>query len=115
MNQSAGGRRDPFNYWDLYSVPTGMPPVRNDSVSAPDINAVISRFGASGSATADPTVGPFPPAPAYHTAYDRGSPIVTPAPMPPNPNYSWLRTAPNGAIAANDINAAIGQFGHSCI
>jgi hypothetical protein len=99
-----GGLRDPFNFWDFYDVPVGTPPVRDKMVNIIDIGAINLRFGAVGDPTIDP-LSPPPPAPAYHTAFDRNSPIG-----PDN----WNLGAADGAINIIDIGAAIVQFGHTC-
>jgi hypothetical protein len=104
-DEAIGGLRSPKNFWDFYDVPTGPSLTRNRSVAAPDIFAVLNRFNSSG----NPGVSPFsmpPPAPAYHPAYDRG---------PSSGPNVWNLTAANGSIAATDVFAVIGQFGHSCV
>jgi hypothetical protein len=47
-----------------------------------------------------------PPAPGYHTAFDR-----TPAGMAPK----GQEQGPNGSISAQDIALGVGQFGHTCL
>jgi hypothetical protein len=97
-----GGQRDGESFWDFYDVPTGALLLRDRSVSAPDIFAVISRFNTSGNANIDPLS--IPPASGYHTAYDRGTAVGDP----------WDLTAANGSIASTDIFAVLAQFNHSC-
>lgn len=46
-----------------------------------------------------------PPAPAYHTSFDRG---------PSSGPNAWNLTAANGSIAGTDLFAILEQFGHSC-
>ena len=74
----------------------GTPPV--------DIGAINLRFGATGDPTGDPLSSP-PAAPAYHTAFDRGSPV--------GPDL-WNLGPPDGSINITDIGAAVAQFGHTC-
>ena len=100
----SGGGRDPHNFWDFFDVPTGAGPSKDKSVSAPDVFAVISRFNSEGDSGISPLSQP-PAAPAYHSAYDRG---------PSSGPNTWNLTAANGTIAATDVFAVIGQFGHSC-
>jgi hypothetical protein len=100
----SGGGRDQHNFWDFFDVPTGAGPSRDKSVAAPDVFAVIFRFNSEGDSGISP-LSPPPAAPAYHPAYDRGPSA--------GPN-TWNLTAANGTIAATDVFAVIGQFGHAC-
>jgi hypothetical protein len=60
-----GGQRNPLSFWDLMSVFTGNPLVRDSSVSGGDISAIVQRFGSN-----DATPG----------AFDRNSdPLSTPS------------------------------------
>jgi hypothetical protein len=102
-SQFSGGLRNFGVFWDFFDVPTGGSFLRDKSISAPDIFAVIGRFNAVGDSGIDPLSTP-PPPPAYHTAYDRGSAVGDP----------WDLSAANGSIASTDIFAVIGQFNHSC-
>jgi subtilisin-like proprotein convertase family protein len=102
-SEVSGGRRNPNNFWDFYDTPTGAGLTRDKNVSSLDIFQVIGRFNATGSPAIDPLSTP-PAAPAYHTAYDRGSPVGDP----------WDLTAANGTISGTDIFGVIGQFNHSC-
>jgi hypothetical protein len=108
-SKTLGGQRNPHNFWDLFDVWTGTVPnmVRNQAVAAPDINNVISRFGASGAATsvADALTEPSSSS-GYHAAYDRG-PVIGSSP--------WHLGPANGSVAATDINAVIAQFGDNCL
>ncbi len=104
-NPALGGQRDPDYFWDFFDVPTGSPLARDRAVTAGDIAGVVQRFGATGSAAGDPLSLP-PPAPAYHTAYDRGG--VMPGQDP------WDLQPADGSITAGDIAASVAQFGHSC-
>jgi hypothetical protein len=104
-NQVLGGLRDPNNFWDFFDVPVGAPPARDRVVSGGDIAAVVARFGAFGDPGGDP-LAPAPPAPAYHTAFERGG-------MTPGSDL-WDLLPPNGSISSADIGAVVAQFGHSC-
>lgn len=99
-----GGRRNPHSFWDFYDVPTGPSLAKDKAVSGQDIFAVLAHFNAEGDADIDP-LSPPPPAPAYHTSYDRG-PLAGPNP--------WNVGPANGAITGLDIFAILAQFGHSC-
>ena len=46
-----------------------------------------------------------PPAPAYHTAYDRGPAVG---------GDVWDLGPADGSIASTDIFAMLGQFTHAC-
>jgi hypothetical protein len=96
-------------FWDFFDVWTGSVPnlVKNKAVAAPDFFAVLSRFGASGSATTvqDALTEPSS-ATGYHAAFDRGA--------PPPGGFPWELTAPDGSIAAPDFFRVLAQFGHSC-
>jgi hypothetical protein len=113
-----GGLRDPYNRWDFRDVPTGTFPnlTRNRAVAAPDINATVSHFGASDAGpfngidrNSDPVDTPVPPtlpiADGYHPAYDVGPAVG---------GLGHSRSAPDGAVAAPDINVTIAQFGNAC-
>lgn len=101
-----GGGRDPTNFWDFMDTPLGMPPSRDKTVSTGDITAVVQRFGSMGDPAGDPLSSP-PPAPAYHTAFDRRPPAM-------GTHYLALRP-PDGAVSVSDIAAVVFQFGHSCL
>jgi hypothetical protein len=102
-----GGQRSPFNFWDFYDVPTGSPLQRNGAVSASDFNAVLGRFGATGTATSvQDALSPPPPAPAYHAAYDRTPPLMGDDP--------WDLRQADGAISSVDFFSNLAQFGHGC-
>jgi hypothetical protein len=103
-DEREGGLRDPHNFWDFFDVPTGASMTRDGSISASDIFAVISRFNSTGDPGIDPLSTP-PPAPAYHSAYDRGVLVG---------NNPWNVGPPNGSIAATDIFNLLQQFNHSC-
>jgi hypothetical protein len=100
-----GGMRNPKDRWDFFDVPVGAPPARDRVVSGGDIAAVVARFGTFGDPGGDP-LAPAPPAPAYHTAFDRGG-------MTPGSDL-WDLLPPNGSISSADIGAVVAQFGHSC-
>ncbi len=95
--------RDPRILWDFFDVPTGTLLARDQSISGPDIFAVIGRFNTTGTPAIDPLS--TPPASGYHPAFDRGA-LVGPDP--------WDLGPANGSIAGPDIFAVIAQFNHSC-
>jgi hypothetical protein len=97
-NPVMGGMRNPYNFWDFFD------PTRDAAVSGVDFFSVLGRFGATGNAAIDPLSTP-PPAPAYHTRFDRG----TVAGSDP-----WDLGAPNGSISGTDFFAVLVQFGHAC-
>jgi hypothetical protein len=71
-----------------------------------DIFGVAGRFGATGDPSGDPLAGPIPPAPAYHTAFDRGAQV--------GPNQ-WDLGPPDGNVDLFiDIFGIMNQFGHNC-
>ena len=98
-DETFGGRRDYRNFWDFFD------PNRDGSVSVLDFLAILGRFGAVGDPLIDPLSDP-PPAPAYHTRFDR-----TGAPPGENP---WQSGPPDGVIALGDFLALLTQFGHTC-
>jgi hypothetical protein len=99
-----GGLRNRLNFWDFYDTPFMPGNVRDRVVNMADHMRVISRFGATGSTAINPLSAP-PPAPAYHTAFDRG---------PTSGPNAWNLTMPNGSISSTDIFAVVGQMGHDC-
>jgi hypothetical protein len=102
-SETSGGLRDPNNFWDFFDTPDNSNQ-RNKVVAGADFFRVLARFGSSGDPGGDPLSLP-PPAPAYHTAFDRG---------PSSGPNTWNLTAANGAIAGTDFFAFLEQFGHSC-
>lgn len=108
---SLGGLRDPFNYWDFRSVPTGSAFVRDGVIDIGDILAGVLRFGASGDPLGNPVpakpLASIPPPPAYHTAYDQGGGLTGSA-------GAWNRKGPDGILDIGDILATVLQFGHNC-
>ena len=104
-NAALGGRRDHLDYWDFFDTPDASG-YRDRHIDAFDIGAVVVRFGAVGDPEGDP-LSPPPPAPAYHTAFDRGGSI-------PGENL-WNLLPANGSINAFDIGAMVAQFGHTCV
>jgi hypothetical protein len=104
-DEQVGGLRDPEYFWDFYDVPTGIPLLPDGSVAGTDFFALLGRFGAVGDPDTDPLSTP-PPAPAYHTAYDRSS--------PPPGGDPWDSGPADGAIAGTDFFLMLAQFGHSC-
>ncbi|MEX2160016.1 MAG: flexitail domain-containing putative surface protein [Dehalococcoidia bacterium] len=115
-NPATGGQRNPKYFWDFYDVwtvktgnqlPLTNPSAweRNRVVNQSDIDAVTARYGASGSASADPLAPPTN-ASAYHPAYDRGAQT--------GPN-TWDRAPADGNIDLfNDIYGVAYQNGHDC-
>ena len=99
-----GGQRDAKNFWDFFDVPTGTPPTRDRMVLVNDIAAVAARFGSFGDVSRDPLSDP-PPAPTYHTAFDRS----------PAGSKIWEAGPPDGAIFITDVVTVMNQFGHSCL
>jgi hypothetical protein len=102
-DETLGGLRNPKIFWDFFDTPNASN-TRDKAVASADLFRVLDRFGATGDPMIDPLSAP-PPAPAYHTAFDRGPSSG------PNP---WNLTAANGSIASTDFFAALAQFGHSC-
>ena len=100
-----GGQRDHLDYWDFFDTPDASN-YRDRHIDVIDIAAVVARFGAVGEPDGDP-LSPPPPAPAYHTAFDRGGPV-------PGENL-WNLSPANGSINIIDIGAMIVQFGHTCV
>ena len=103
-NPATGGQRWPLDFWDFYDTPD-LNNVRDKAVTIVDLFAVGVRFGATGDPGGDPLAGPIPPAPGYHTAFDRGDQVG---------DNSWNRAAADGAITIGDIVAVALQFGHTC-
>jgi hypothetical protein len=103
-NPFEGGLRDPRNRWDFFDVPTGDPLNHDWQVSGMDFFQVVARFGASGDPSGSPAA-PWPAAPAYHTAFDRGESSGA---------YPWNLLAADGAITGRDFFAVLAQFGHTC-
>ncbi len=97
-----GGGRNPAYFWDFYDTPQ-----RDKVVSlVGDILGVAGRFGATGDPGGDP-LAPPPPAPAYHTAFDRSG--VLPG------GDRWDLGAADGVITLpDDILGVAAQFGHNC-
>jgi hypothetical protein len=99
----AGGLRSSKNIWDFFDTPAAGN-VRDAAITAGDLARVVGRFGSSGNKAIDPLSAP-PPAPGYHTAFDRTSLGETPNGEP---------QGPNGSVTAQDVALIVGQFGHSC-
>ena len=95
-----GGQRDPLDSWDFFD------PNFDRAVTLLDFLTVVARFGAVGDPDIDPHSSP-PPAPAYHTRFDR-----TGAPLGENP---WQSGPPDGVIAIGDFLALLAQLGHTCV
>jgi hypothetical protein len=93
-----GGMRNPLSFWDFFD------PNRDASVASVDFFMVLARFGATGNPAMGPLTAP-PPAPAYHTRFDRSAVVGT---------DPWDLGPPNGSIAVTDFFAAFAQFGHRC-
>lgn len=92
---AAGGERDPMSFWDFFDA------TRDGSVSGFDFFAVLSRFNAAGDPGIDP-LSAVPPAPGYHTAFDRTAGTTFTGP-------------PDGAVSGVDLFLALAQFNHSCL
>jgi alpha-tubulin suppressor-like RCC1 family protein len=104
-SQGTGGLRNPKSFWDFMDQYSGTSLVRNRSVTASDIAAVIARFGTNGDPGGDPLETPLDTN-SYHVIADRnGTEPGTP---------QWALRPPNGTITAGDIAAVIAQFGHTC-
>ena len=99
--RSAGGRRDPMNFWDFFDTPD-INNVRDKAITISDIGRIVARFGTFGDPAIDPLSQPLPS--GYHTAFDR-------TPLGPN---VWNLGAPNGSVMIQDIGLSVAQFGHSC-
>lgn len=102
-NPATGGLRDANYFWDFMDTPADGN-VRDRVITIADIVRTAARFGASGSPLIDPLSAPAP-APAYHTAFDRGG---------INGPYPWSQAPADGSITVADIVAVVGQFGHTC-
>ena len=104
-NPLFGGQRDPQIFWDFFD------PNRDRAISITDFFDLIARFGATdagGAAPINRTTDPLstpPPAPAYHTRFDRGGVVGA------NP---WNLGPPDGAITVTDFFSLLAQFGHTC-
>jgi hypothetical protein len=92
-----------LNFWDFFDTPDGSN-VRDKVITGLDYMRVVARLGATGSPSINP-LSPPPPAPAYHTAFDRG---------PSSGPNAWNLTPANGSIAGTDLFAILNQFGHDC-
>jgi alpha-tubulin suppressor-like RCC1 family protein len=86
---SAGGLRDPDNYWDYFN------PGQDGINRVPDITAVVEHFGQDANVQGS----------SYDVRYDR-----TPLAGAPQ----WQFGPPNGSIRVADISAAVNSFGHDC-
>ncbi len=113
-----GGRRDPYNRWDLMAVWHGSPLIRDKIVNAADLSAVVARFGATDTGAGDfdrnsnPTLTPnLPILPSgnranYHPSFDREGTLVG--------SNAWNLKPPNGNVGAAELANAVAQFGHNC-
>ncbi len=113
-----GGRRDPYNRWDLMAVWHGSPLIRDKIVNAADLSAVVARFGATdaGAGTFDrnsnPTLTPnLPILPSgnranYHPSFDREGSLVG--------SNAWNLKPANGNVGAGELANAVAQFGNNC-
>lgn len=111
---TTGGLRDPFNFWDVRSVPIGVSSVSDRAVSVSDVVAVVARFGSNDAgATAtvsrysNPIVTTVGTAPSYHPAFDTAGGLA-------GSSGGWNVKGPDGAVAVGDILAIVGQFGMNC-
>ena len=91
-----GGRRDPFNLWDVY-----------DTDASKSVDLFIDIFGVAGAFGADADDDPPGEPDGYSPALDRSAPLPGGDP--------WDMQAPDGTIDLfTDIFGVIYQFGHSC-
>jgi subtilisin-like proprotein convertase family protein len=102
-NAAQGGGRNPTNFWDFYDTP-GPGNVRDRAITAGDLARVVERFGSSGNKATDPLSAPPPPI-AYHPAFDRTPPGVSP---------NGIEQSANGSVTAQDLAVIVSQFGHTC-
>ena len=94
-----GGQRDANDFWDFFD------PTLDGAISILDFFALLERFGSGGDSSIDPLTAP-PPAPGYHTRFDRGPQIGA---------NGWNVAPPDGAVAITDFFTLLSQFGHSCL
>ena len=93
----AGPASDPENFWDFFDTPNAANE-RDKMVTIADVARVVARFGSFGPADIDPLSDP-PPAPEYHTAFDRAAD----------------GQGPDGRIDITDIGLIVAQFGTTCV
>jgi hypothetical protein len=103
LNPVNGGLRNSNEFHDFFDTPDANNR-RDRVITVADISRVVSRFSSTGSSTIDPLSTP-PPAPAFHTAFDRTHPTGSAA---------WLSGPPDGVISIVDVGLVVGQFGHTC-
>jgi len=115
---ATGGRRDPYNRWDLMAVWHGSPLIKDKIVGSADLSAVVARFGATdtGAGTFDrnsnPTLTPnLPILPSgsranYHPSFDREGSLVG--------SNAWNLKPPNGNVGAPELANTVAQFGNQC-
>ncbi len=98
-----GGLRNPKSFWDFFDTPDAAN-ARDRAVTVNDLARIVARFGSTG----DPAIDPLsaPPASGYHPAFDRSP--------PGGGGDAWDAGPANGAVGADDIAAAVAQFGHTC-
>jgi hypothetical protein len=104
--ETAGGRRNPHNFWDFFDVWIQGPPstwTRNKVVDIDEIFAIAARFATVG----DPGGNPLSP-PANKTGYHAGYDRTYTGP------YAWSLGPPDGVIAIDEIFWAAAQFAHVC-
>ena len=114
-DESLGGQRNYFYFWDFYDVwthPAGDPLgwERNAVINVFDILGVALRFGAGPNLSkADAYLQALAPPvddSSYHPGYDRGAIIGA---------NNWDRAPPDGSInVVDDILGIAAQFGHNC-
>lgn len=84
---TAGGLRDPFNYWDYFN------PANNSANLSGDITAVVNHYGlGEGDAL-------------YGNRWDRSGNF---------PGVNWSFRPADGIILSADITAAVASYGHMC-
>jgi alpha-tubulin suppressor-like RCC1 family protein len=117
-SEASGGRRDDRWFWDFFDTPAPPDHLRDQSITSADIFALIGRFTShdAGPGPFDRTSDPLSTPNAlvagnlranYHPAYDRGGVLAG--------GDLWNLDAPDGSIAASDLFAVLGQFGHACL
>ncbi len=113
LDATAGGQRDPNNFWDFFDVPDAAN-VRDGNVSLSiDIFSILYKMGATdegGTAAINRNTDPMSPPPvdltAYHPAFDR-------SPGPPGA-APWSLGPPDGRIDFVELFAVVWQYGHTC-
>jgi hypothetical protein len=116
-NQLTGGKRDPYNRYDFFDVPTpalsaGMPNgAKNQAISLVDVGGPLAYVGTTDGGMPNPAGYAYDS--DYNTnaiddgaEYDRTPSIVMGEP--------WHSRAPNGAVSLQDVGVALAQVGTNC-